>query len=287
MRGQCVPEKYVRSVKEMYRGAMTQVRSSVGMTKECPVKVGLHQGSALSLHPFDLIMDVLVKDVKKEAPWNMMFADDVVLCEQSIDKLEEKLEEWRKAVEERGMKISRTKDRKPCRLSKSRGGGAARAQNKREAALIARAVRCGVAAACSGAVGRATHSAAPRVGRRRPPVAPARTPRYGAAHSEKSRSGAILANYSRQRHKDAIESDLDIPSSDYSHEDYNVEEGDIVSDDTIHSASDSVKEIINTTVTQIEYDDFVRKNKKKAKQSTIRPKNTGLKNVPNTSNENG
>ncbi|XP_046988074.1 uncharacterized protein LOC124593769 [Schistocerca americana] len=109
MREHCVPEKYVRLVKEMYGGAMTQVRSSVGMTKEFPVKVGLHQGSALSAYTFDLIMDVLVKDVKKEAPWNMMFADDVVLCEQSIDRLEEKLEDWRKALEGRGMKISRTK----------------------------------------------------------------------------------------------------------------------------------------------------------------------------------
>ncbi|XP_046994384.1 uncharacterized protein LOC124606446 [Schistocerca americana] len=109
MREQCVPEKYVRLVKEMYRGAMTQVRSSVGMTEEFPVKVRLHRGSALSPYLFDLIMDVLVKDVKKEAPWNMMFADDVVPCEQSIDRLEEKLEDWRKALEERGTKISRTK----------------------------------------------------------------------------------------------------------------------------------------------------------------------------------
>ncbi|XP_046989009.1 uncharacterized protein LOC124594687 [Schistocerca americana] len=88
---------------------MTQVRSSVGMTKEFLVKVGLHDGSALSPYLFDLVMDVLVKDVKKEAPWNMMFADDVVLREQSIDRLEEKLEDWRKALEERGTKISRTK----------------------------------------------------------------------------------------------------------------------------------------------------------------------------------
>ncbi|XP_046986194.1 uncharacterized protein LOC124556250 [Schistocerca americana] len=109
MREQCVPETYVKVVKEMYRGAMTQVSSSVGMTKEFPVKIGLHQGSALSPYLFDLIRDVLVKDVKKEAPWNMMLADDVVLCEQSIDRLEEKLEDWRKALEERGMKISRTK----------------------------------------------------------------------------------------------------------------------------------------------------------------------------------
>ncbi|XP_046980926.1 uncharacterized protein LOC124545998 [Schistocerca americana] len=109
IREQCVPEKHVRVVKEMYRGAMRQVRSSVGMTKEFLVKVWLHQGSALSPYIFDLIMDVLVKDVKKEAPWNMMFADYVVLCEQSIDELEEKLEDWRKALEERGMKICRTK----------------------------------------------------------------------------------------------------------------------------------------------------------------------------------
>ncbi|XP_046994111.1 uncharacterized protein LOC124606187 [Schistocerca americana] len=54
-------------------------------------------------------MDVLVKDVKKESLWNMMFADDVVLCEQSIDRVEEKLEDWRKALKERGMKINRTK----------------------------------------------------------------------------------------------------------------------------------------------------------------------------------
>ncbi|XP_046994002.1 uncharacterized protein LOC124606081 [Schistocerca americana] len=109
MREQCVPCKYVRLVKEMYRGAMTQVRSSVGMAKEFPVIVGLHQGSALSPYLFDLIMDVLVKDVKKEAPWNMMFADDVVLCEQNIDRFEEKLEDWRKALEESGMKIRWTK----------------------------------------------------------------------------------------------------------------------------------------------------------------------------------
>ncbi|XP_046986893.1 uncharacterized protein LOC124561545 [Schistocerca americana] len=54
-------------------------------------------------------MDVQVKDVKKEEPWNTMFADDVVLCKHSIDRLEEKLEDWRKELGERGMKISGTK----------------------------------------------------------------------------------------------------------------------------------------------------------------------------------
>ena len=109
MRTKGLPEKYVRIVKEMYQGVMTHVRSSVGTTREIPVRVGLHQGSALSPYLFDLVMDVLVTDVKEAAPWNMMFADDVVLCEPTQEKLQEKLEEWRRALEERGMKISRVK----------------------------------------------------------------------------------------------------------------------------------------------------------------------------------
>ncbi|KAI5735287.1 hypothetical protein M8J77_016627 [Diaphorina citri] len=109
MREKGVPEKYIRVIKGMYSEARTQVRSSVGMTKGFTVEVGLHQGSVLSPYLFDLIMDVLVKEVKKKAPWSMMFADDVVLCELSREEVERKLEDWRRVLEERGMRISRTK----------------------------------------------------------------------------------------------------------------------------------------------------------------------------------
>ena len=109
MRRKGTPEKYVRLVKEMYERAETTVRCSVGRTEGFKVKVGLHQGSALSPYLFNLVMDVMVETVKKEAPWSMMFADDIVLCETTRERLEDKLEEWRKALEERGMRVSRTK----------------------------------------------------------------------------------------------------------------------------------------------------------------------------------
>ncbi|XP_067131713.1 uncharacterized protein [Centruroides vittatus] len=82
---------------------------SVGTTEGFFVNAGLHQRSILSPYLFDLIMDVLVCDVKCEAPWSMLFADDIVLCELSQTKAKKKQEDWRKVLEERGLKISRTK----------------------------------------------------------------------------------------------------------------------------------------------------------------------------------
>ena len=58
MRENEVAEKYVRLVQDMYHDVKTLVRSSVGETRTFTVKVGLHQGSALSPYLFDLIMDV-------------------------------------------------------------------------------------------------------------------------------------------------------------------------------------------------------------------------------------
>ncbi|KAI5748378.1 hypothetical protein M8J77_024911 [Diaphorina citri] len=109
MRAKGTPEKYVRIVRDMYEDAVTKVRSSVGVTEEIPVQVGLHQGSALSPYLFDLIMDVLTEDVRKKAPWCMMFADDIVLCEESVEDMERELERWKNALERRGLKINRTK----------------------------------------------------------------------------------------------------------------------------------------------------------------------------------
>ena len=67
----------------MYAGAATQVRSSVGITEEFEVKVGLHQGSALSPNIFDLLIDVKASDVREEVPLSALFADDIVLIDRA------------------------------------------------------------------------------------------------------------------------------------------------------------------------------------------------------------
>ena len=59
-------------------------------------------------------MDSLPENIRKEAPWQMMFADDVVLCAREKYVLEAELERWREALEKRRMKVSRAKIEYMC-----------------------------------------------------------------------------------------------------------------------------------------------------------------------------
>ena len=70
-----------------------------------PVGVGLHQGSSLSPYLFAMIMDVLACGIKYLAPWCIIacYADDIVLCGTRSEVVEKKLEEWRMAMEGRGL----------------------------------------------------------------------------------------------------------------------------------------------------------------------------------------
>ena len=57
----------------MYEGSETVVRCAVGTTENFKVKVGLHQGSALSLFLFSVIMDRLTDEIRREPPWMILF----------------------------------------------------------------------------------------------------------------------------------------------------------------------------------------------------------------------
>ena len=103
------PRRYLRVIKDMYDGAKTRVRSTVGTSEFFPVKVGLHQGSAISPYLFALILDELSRGIQEGIPWSMIFADDIVLVAESADGLNNRLEHWREALEDNGLRVSRDK----------------------------------------------------------------------------------------------------------------------------------------------------------------------------------
>ena len=87
MRKSGIVEKYVRLVQDMYEGSETVVRCGVGSTASFKVKVGLHQGSALSPFLFAVIMDRLTDEIRREPPWTTLFADDIVICEETREEI--------------------------------------------------------------------------------------------------------------------------------------------------------------------------------------------------------
>ncbi|KAK3514247.1 hypothetical protein QTP70_011840 [Hemibagrus guttatus] len=129
MRKSGVAEKYVRVVQDMYERSRTVLRCAVGQTEEFTVEVGLHQGSSLSPFLFAIVMDQLSEEVRQESPWSMMFADDIVICSESREQVEENLERWRFALERRGMKVSRSKTEYMC-VNEREGSGTVRLQGE-------------------------------------------------------------------------------------------------------------------------------------------------------------
>ena len=106
----------------MYDSVTTCVKACDGTSSYFPITVGLHQGSALSPYLFALIMDELTKDIQEEVPWCMLFADDIVLIDETKAGVNAKLELWRNTLESKGFTLSRSKtEYMKCEFATTRG----------------------------------------------------------------------------------------------------------------------------------------------------------------------
>ena len=55
---------------------------------------------------FAVVMERLTEEVRQESLCMLMFADDIVICSESREQVEENLERWRYVLESRGMTVS-------------------------------------------------------------------------------------------------------------------------------------------------------------------------------------
>jgi Reverse transcriptase (RNA-dependent DNA polymerase) len=90
-----VPIKYVTRIKNMYTNIMTCVRACDNESDAFSIKIWLHQESASNPYISTLAMDEITKDIHGDIPWCMLFADDVVLFDESRIGVNQKLELWR------------------------------------------------------------------------------------------------------------------------------------------------------------------------------------------------
>ena len=69
----------------------------------------LHQSFALSPFLFTLVIIELTKGIQDELPWCMLFADDIILIDETRQGVNDKLERWRQSLESRGFRVSKSK----------------------------------------------------------------------------------------------------------------------------------------------------------------------------------
>ena len=69
----------------LYKGCKTTVSVNGEILSSFSVKIGLHQESALSPLLFIMVMDVLTEDVRDGSIMELLYADDLVLCGESLN----------------------------------------------------------------------------------------------------------------------------------------------------------------------------------------------------------
>ncbi|TQE07627.1 hypothetical protein C1H46_006770 [Malus baccata] len=97
---------YIQAIKDIYDGAKIAVRTHEGQTESFPITVGLHQGSSLSPYLFALVMDELMGHIQDDIPWCMVFADDIVLIDETHEGINAKFNLWREMLESKGLRLS-------------------------------------------------------------------------------------------------------------------------------------------------------------------------------------
>jgi len=97
-----VEEWLVSAFMSMYTGAKTVYDNSNGFE----VKVGMHQGTALSPLLFMIVMEALSREFRVALPWELLYADDLVVIAETEEDLIKRLNEWKCNVENRGMRVN-------------------------------------------------------------------------------------------------------------------------------------------------------------------------------------
>ena len=69
----------------------------------------MHQASALSPLLFVIVMEALSREFKVALPWELLYAEDLVVIAETEDDLNKRLNELKDSMENRGMRVNMNK----------------------------------------------------------------------------------------------------------------------------------------------------------------------------------
>jgi len=94
-----VLKTYINVVEDIFVELRTIVKGMCELTKDFRIRVGVHQGTALSPCLFSVVMDENTMELQVKIPLCMMFDDDIVLVGEIRKKVNQKLDVWRLSLE--------------------------------------------------------------------------------------------------------------------------------------------------------------------------------------------
>jgi hypothetical protein len=101
-----VTEQLVEVIMLMYNGVRTAVKTAEGAGEEFEVRVGVHQGSVLSPLLFTIVLEAISKQSRGGLPWELLYADDLVLIAETEEQLLSKIKIWKDSLESKGLKVN-------------------------------------------------------------------------------------------------------------------------------------------------------------------------------------
>ena len=101
-----VDEWIVRVIQSMYDGPISKIRVNDSYSDNISVKVGVHQGSVLSPLLFIIVLEALSKEFRTGCPWELFYADDLVVSAETPEALREKLLTWKHNFELKGLRVN-------------------------------------------------------------------------------------------------------------------------------------------------------------------------------------
>ena len=70
------------------------------------MKIGVHQGSVLSPLLFIIVLEALSQEFCSGDPWEDLYADDLVVIAESLEKCVRRLLTWKEAMEKKGLRVN-------------------------------------------------------------------------------------------------------------------------------------------------------------------------------------
>ena len=91
--------------------ACTLIRTDAGLIECFEVKVGLHLGSVLNPLLFAAVMDVVSSETRSDLPYELLYADDLVLMAPTMEQLGRRVAEWRASLVDKGLEVNAGKSK--------------------------------------------------------------------------------------------------------------------------------------------------------------------------------